>query len=170
MMGDDGNTRDLLTALSLRTKLKLLRLQRKCHHYVDLLLDVHGRQIFVDGAFNGDPHFGNVLVLDDGRLGLIDYGQTKMLEDDERLAFAQVVVALSHESDDDMVANAMRQAGFAVRNNNDAATLTKYGTLFFDSDLESSRLGYATPQLYFASLMATNPLTDIPDSASKCVR
>lgn len=36
---------------------------------------VHGHQIFVDGAFNGDPHPGNILLTPDGKLGLIDYGQ-----------------------------------------------------------------------------------------------
>lgn len=36
---------------------------------------VHGHQIFVDGAFNGDPHPGNILLTPDGKLVLIDYGQ-----------------------------------------------------------------------------------------------
>ena len=38
---------------------------------------VHGHQIFVDGAFNGDPHPGNILLTPDGKLGLIDYGQVR---------------------------------------------------------------------------------------------
>lgn len=38
---------------------------------------VHGHQIFVDGAFNGDPHPGNILLTPDGKLGLIDYGQAR---------------------------------------------------------------------------------------------
>lgn len=29
----------------------------------------------MDGAFNGDPHPGNILLTPDGKLGLIDYGQ-----------------------------------------------------------------------------------------------
>lgn len=40
---------------------------------------VHGHQIFVDGAFNGDPHPGNILLTPDGKLGLIDYGQARAL-------------------------------------------------------------------------------------------
>lgn len=38
---------------------------------------VHGHQIFIDGAFNGDPHPGNILLTPDGKLGLIDYGQAR---------------------------------------------------------------------------------------------
>ncbi|KAH6565178.1 hypothetical protein BASA60_010008 [Batrachochytrium salamandrivorans] len=43
------------------------------------LVNVHGKQILIDGVFNGDPHPGNILVMPDGRLGLIDYGQVKTL-------------------------------------------------------------------------------------------
>jgi len=42
---------------------------------LDFLLRVHAHEIFVDGYFNGDPHPGNILLLEDGRMGLIDYGQ-----------------------------------------------------------------------------------------------
>lgn len=31
-------------------------------------------QILVDGVFHADPHPGNILLLDDGRIGLIDFG------------------------------------------------------------------------------------------------
>lgn len=41
---------------------------------IELLLDIHAHQIFHDGLFNSDPHAGNVLMMPDGRLGLIDYG------------------------------------------------------------------------------------------------
>jgi aarF domain-containing kinase len=34
-----------------------------------------GKQILVDGLFNGDPHPGNFLVTPDGGVGLIDLGQ-----------------------------------------------------------------------------------------------
>ncbi len=32
------------------------------------------KQVFVDGFFHADPHPGNILVLPDGRIGLIDFG------------------------------------------------------------------------------------------------
>ena len=46
---------------------------------IDLLFDVHGHQLLRDGFFNGDPHPGNIMLLDDGRVGLIDWGQVKRL-------------------------------------------------------------------------------------------
>lgn len=38
--------------------MKGLALYRRLHGYVDLLVDVHGHQIFQDATFNGDPHPG----------------------------------------------------------------------------------------------------------------
>lgn len=42
---------------------------------LDILCKVHGFEIFHLGVFNADCHPGNVLLLPDGRLGLIDYGE-----------------------------------------------------------------------------------------------
>src|SRR5262249_14795394 len=41
--------------------------------------ELYARMIFEHGFFQGDPHPGNILVLDDGRLGLLDFGLAKEL-------------------------------------------------------------------------------------------
>ena len=107
------------------------------------------------------------MELPDGRLGLIDFGQTRRLTDTERLALARVVEALGTQADPVVVAESMQAAGFIAEDNADHAMWTKYATLFFDSDLESQRLGFPTPQLYFVSLMEENALTEIPDAFSE---
>ena len=58
---------------------------------------VHAHEIFVDGAFNGDPHPGNVMLMDDGRLGLVDYGQVKHMDKATRVAYAKLVIALAKD-------------------------------------------------------------------------
>jgi ubiquinone biosynthesis protein len=40
---------------------------------------LYGAMIFEYGFFHGDPHPGNLLVLEDGRIGLLDYGLCKAL-------------------------------------------------------------------------------------------
>lgn len=45
------------------------------------------------GIFHGDLHGGNLLVLPDGRTGLLDFGITGRLTPPERLAFLRLVVA-----------------------------------------------------------------------------
>ena len=58
------------------------------------LYDIHGHQIFEIGAFNADPHAGNVMLDEDtGRLGLIDYGQLIEITHEERRTLARMFVA-----------------------------------------------------------------------------
>ncbi|WUH98817.1 AarF/UbiB family protein [Spirillospora sp. NBC_00431] len=44
------------------------------------VLDTVLRQIVLDGVFHADPHPGNILLLDNGRLGLIDFGSVGRLD------------------------------------------------------------------------------------------
>jgi ubiquinone biosynthesis protein len=46
----------------------------------------------VHGHFHADPHPGNVLLLDDGRLGLIDFGMTGRLDQTQREALMQITL------------------------------------------------------------------------------
>jgi len=43
------------------------------------IAQLYATMIFTHGFFHGDPHPGNILVLDDGRLGLLDFGLAKEL-------------------------------------------------------------------------------------------
>jgi len=62
---------------------------------LDTVVMAHGHQVLVDGVFNADPHPGNVLLLDDGRVGLIDFGQVKRLTRHQRLQAQRVYSALA---------------------------------------------------------------------------
>jgi ubiquinone biosynthesis protein len=52
------------------------------------------RQIMVDGVFHADPHPGNVMVLTDGRLGLLDFGSVGRLDASLRSALQRLLLAL----------------------------------------------------------------------------
>ena len=51
--------------------------------------------IFGEGLFQADGHPGNILIGKGGRVGLLDYGQSKQLPDKDREAFARLVLALT---------------------------------------------------------------------------
>ncbi|MEK8127297.1 AarF/ABC1/UbiB kinase family protein [Paenibacillus filicis] len=55
-------------------------------------------QILVEGLFHGDPHPGNVMVLPDGSLGLIDFGMVGRLSPEMKKHFASLVIALRNQS------------------------------------------------------------------------
>ena len=50
--------------------------------------------ILGEGLFQADGHPGNILVQKGGGIALLDYGQSKQLPYEERVAFAKLVVAL----------------------------------------------------------------------------
>ncbi|WP_225411332.1 ABC1 kinase family protein [Stigmatella hybrida] len=76
------------------------------------LLDGSFRQLFEDGLFHGDPHPGNLLVLEGNRLALLDFGVvgrlTKPMQ--ETLVMLCLAVALK---DSDSVARLLYRVGVA---------------------------------------------------------
>jgi aarF domain-containing kinase len=191
-----GEEASVISSLSVLDLVRLRAFQAECQHIVELLYDIHGYQIFQARCFNGDPHPGNFLAYEPGhqkqlQIGLIDFGQTRHLSSEETRQMAKVIVALaegpasdthvgastksaatpSSASTDKTVADAMRQCGFALRDDSGSADansfLYQYAKLFFDSDRDAQLLGFPTPQLYFASLMSRNPLVNIPDACGK---
>ncbi|MCA6094670.1 phosphotransferase [Streptomyces sp. SCA3-4] len=52
------------------------------------------RQILSAGVFHADPHPGNMLLLDDGRIGLLDFGSVGRIDPSVRLAIQEMLVAV----------------------------------------------------------------------------
>jgi len=77
------------------------------------------RQVFEDGSFHADPHAGNLLVLEDGRLGIIDLGLTGELSADDRRRIVRAVRAFLARDADALI-----------------QTLLAFGTAPPDFDLE----------------------------------
>jgi ubiquinone biosynthesis protein len=59
----------------------------------DLALKEILTQVFAEGRFHADPHAGNLLLLPDGRLGLIDLGLTGESGEEDRQRIARAVRA-----------------------------------------------------------------------------
>jgi hypothetical protein len=99
------------------------------------LVHVHGVQLLLDGVYNADPHPGNVIVLPDGTLGLIDYGMVGRLTLTDRLQLAQVVVALA-EHDVAKVHALYTAAGYDARSHvgvpHNAAIVHRIATFHLD--------------------------------------
>lgn len=66
-------------------------------HLARALLHAVLTQILLDGVFHADPHPGNVLLLDDGRIGLLDFGSVGRLSPTVRSALRALFVAFERE-------------------------------------------------------------------------
>jgi aarF domain-containing kinase len=86
------------------------------------LTKTFGRNILETGFFHADPHPGNIFVLDDGRIGLIDFGQVKQISGRNRETLAKVMIALDEREDgnlEDMerIGNLALELGVEIKEN-----------------------------------------------------
>jgi ubiquinone biosynthesis protein len=61
----------------------------------DVLLATFLRQVMIHGAYHADPHPGNILLLEDGRVGLIDFGIVGHVDAIQQEALKEVLFAIS---------------------------------------------------------------------------
>ncbi|HZG35587.1 MAG TPA: AarF/UbiB family protein [Gaiellaceae bacterium] len=66
------------------------------------LFRAYVQQITVHGVYHADPHRGNVLLADDGRLVLLDFGLLGRIDDDTRRTLGLLLLALAQNRAEDV--------------------------------------------------------------------
>eukprot|EP00943_MAST-04B_sp_MAST-4B-sp1_P007507 g7507.t1 len=122
---------------------------------------VHGHELFVDGAFNGDPHPGNILLLENGSIGLIDYGQVKRLDTEMRLKIAKMIIALAN-GDKKEVVRVMAEEHELKTKNMDPEVLYKLAEISWNRDDKEITEG-KNIQLYLEYLGKRDPVIENND-------
>lgn len=75
------------------------------------LLDAFVHQALVEGVYHADPHAGNVLVRpEDGTLVLLDFGLIGKLDDNTRMEFGLVLLAMAENRAGDMASQLLRMS------------------------------------------------------------
>jgi predicted unusual protein kinase regulating ubiquinone biosynthesis (AarF/ABC1/UbiB family) len=59
-------------------------------------------QVVVEGVYHADPHQGNVLLTEDGRLALLDFGLLGRIDEDTRSALSLLLLAIAQNRADDV--------------------------------------------------------------------
>jgi len=144
-------------------KLKYLRtsIPPNTPRIVDTLMRVHGYQLLVDGLFNADPHGGNFLLLPDGRIGLIDYGATKRMSENERISACVMFVALQRK-DKDKLWQMAKMGGYKSKHMNPDVY---YKLVQFGYDTWGKELtGGMNVQQFMDDLKSQDPYYETPDN------
>ena len=104
-------------------------------------------------ALKKDPHPGNIFVLENGSIGLIDFGQVKQISGRNRETLAKVMVALADRKSDDDVDD-LRKIGdlaleLGVEFNEDCGDLAPPAVAFwlFDGAVDKLPGGYDKGEL-----------------------
>jgi len=109
-------TMDWVSGRNLSSLGQLGRLELDGHDLASDLFRAYLDQILVDGFFHADPHPGNVLLTDDGRLALIDMGMVARVAPDTQDQLIKLLLAVSGgrggDAADVMVSLGEKLAGF----------------------------------------------------------
>jgi predicted unusual protein kinase regulating ubiquinone biosynthesis (AarF/ABC1/UbiB family) len=98
------------------------------------------------------PHPGNIFVLDDGQIGLIDYGQVKQISGRSRETLCKVMIALDERTDDiigDMqrVGDLALELGVTIKENALPEAPAAIGIWLFDGSVTELPGGYDLGEL-----------------------
>jgi aarF domain-containing kinase len=137
--------------LEYRRSTQLLDLPR----ILDLLWEVHGHQLLMNGCFNGDPHPGNIMLMNDGRLGLVDYGQVKRIPKENRVFIAKICLALLKDDSETVIA-LQKECGLETKNM-DPWVIEKYARVAYDNDRREVT-GGMNIQLFLEHLNERDPI------------
>lgn len=121
--------------------------------------DLYGSMIFGLGFFHGDPHPGNLLVLPDGRIGLLDFGLCKELPAGFAGNVAHMMIS-SMIGDSTAAAEAATKLGFESEGLRGDHFRSLMLTVLGDSDGEDGAL----------DLIAQNQIRKIPEDFALVVR
>jgi ubiquinone biosynthesis protein len=75
------------------------------------------RQVMIDGTFHADPHPGNVLVLPDARLALIDFGSVGRLDPLQQAGLRRLLLAVARRDPGELHAALADLAQFRIEGN-----------------------------------------------------
>ncbi len=86
----------------------------EARHVVEELVHAAVKQVFVDGFFHGDPHPGNVLADEAGRVCLIDFGLAGRLDASQRDDLVTLILAVIL-GDDAAIARVLLRMGTSTQ-------------------------------------------------------
>ena len=74
----------------------------RAHELARQFFKAYVHQVTVEGVYHADPHRGNILLTNDGRLALVDFGLLGRLDDDTRRNLALLLLAVAQNRADDV--------------------------------------------------------------------
>lgn len=86
--------------------------EKKREELSQTIAEIYVSMIFDQGLFHADPHTGNLFCLEDGRLGILDFGMTGRIDESLRENIEDMIVAIS-SGDQNRLIRLMRRVGEA---------------------------------------------------------
>lgn len=121
-------------------------------HLARILAETYGSMVFRHGVFHADPHPGNLLLLADDRLGIVDFGMVGRIDDRLREMIGDMLLSIN-AGDGALLTRLVKRAGKAPPELDEAA---------LSIDVSEFLDNYASQSLERFNLMgALNDLSNI---------
>jgi len=72
------------------------------NHLAEELLDAYLKQIIEDGFFHADPHLGNLLIQNDGKIALLDMGVVGRLDENMKTEIGRLLGSFADQDSDEV--------------------------------------------------------------------
>ena len=121
--GDDAASNEVTTARDGNALVKQStssRRQKTKATLSETIAEVYLTMLFDHGLFHADPHTGNLFVLTDDRLGILDFGMTGRIDDNLRETIEEILVAIAG-GDQNRLTRLIRRVGNAPPNLDESA-------------------------------------------------
>jgi len=105
-------------------------------------IHVYLKQIFINAFFQADPHPGNLLVLEDGKIGFLDFGMVGFISRYTKELFGDMFLALVNRDEREVV-NVLMEVGVARSDVNENALQMEIAHLlvkYYDATLEQVKI------------------------------
>jgi ubiquinone biosynthesis protein len=112
---------------------------RRIDETLGLVLEAYTRQVLAAGVFQADPHPGNLLVADNGRVALLDFGCARELSPLMRRGYAGLLIAFL-AGDGARVAALLDELGFETASGR-SDTLMRFAEAMLGALRDASRAG-----------------------------
>lgn len=89
---DDILCMEHISGIKISDKESLLKHGLNTKKIANATVELYLKQVFDSGFFHGDPHAGNIFVLEDGKVAFVDFGSVGRLYPAEREALADFVI------------------------------------------------------------------------------
>lgn len=113
------------------------------------LANIYLDQILKFGFFHADPHPGNIVILKDGRIGLLDFGLVGNIKDELKLQGAKLIIAFV-QKDIDTICEVLLDMGVTQGKTNISKMKLDIEDLvleYYDIPLEQIKIGEILTQL-----------------------
>lgn len=130
-------------------------------YIVKTLFQEHASEMFDAGACNTDCHPGNVLLMHDGRLGLLDYGQVKRMELSHRISFARMIMAIARDDREEILRLHFDEIGVKTKYRNE--TIGYLASAFYYDRDTPDILGDKDVVNFMEYIEAQDPMVQLPE-------